>query len=235
MKMAPQRGIMIAVLGPDGSGKSSVIAALAAACAPAFAQTVCLHLRPGLLPSADPGTVPVEDPHGKEPYGWLRSALKLAYYVVDYAVGYHWRIRPVLRQAGLVIFDRYYHDLLVDPKRYRYAGPPWLARWAARVIPGPDLFVLLDAPPDVLQRRKREVPFAETRRQCDAYRALIERCPKGRIVDATQPLETVVSEVQHALSACLVARGLPAPGGLRGARSGPHPWAAGDDTGTADG
>jgi hypothetical protein len=32
------------------------------------------------------------------------------------------------KKGTLLICDRYYHDLLVDPRRYRYGGPAWAAK-----------------------------------------------------------------------------------------------------------
>ena len=59
--------------------------------------------------------------------------------------------------------------MLVDPRRYRYGGAMWLARWVGKIIPKPDLWILLDAPAEVLQKRKQEVPPEETARQRRAY------------------------------------------------------------------
>ena len=49
-------------------------------------------------------------------------------------------------RTRLVIFDRYIYDLLVDSKRVRYGGPAWMLRLLARIVPRPELVILLDAP-----------------------------------------------------------------------------------------
>ncbi|MFQ5786104.1 MAG: hypothetical protein ACE5H8_14955, partial [Alphaproteobacteria bacterium] len=56
-------GLMIAVLGPDGSGKSRLIETLLPALAPAFRRCRRLHLRPRIL-GGGRGGAPVDDPHG---------------------------------------------------------------------------------------------------------------------------------------------------------------------------
>lgn len=111
----------------------------------------------------------------------------MAYFLFDYTAGYAVKILPALAQNNLIVFDRYYHDLLVDPRRYRYGGPMWLVRWIGKLIPKPDLWVLLDAPPHVLQARKQEVTPQETARQREAYLDLANKLPNFHVVDASQP------------------------------------------------
>ena len=53
----------------------------------------------------------------------------------------------VVRLTAAVLLDRCYHDLLVGPKRYGCGGPPCFARLVARVIPQPDLCIVLDVSP----------------------------------------------------------------------------------------
>lgn len=191
-------GVMIVVLGADGSGKSTVIAQVKTAFTPAFRRTQYIHLRPHLGRKTADGP-PVVDPHGQPPRSWLISVLKLLYFLFDYSVGYLWQIYPQLVRSTFVIFDRYYHDLLVDTKRYRYGGPRWWATFIGTLIPKPDLWILLDAPADVLQARKQEVSFDETVRQREAYVQLVERFPNSIIVDAAQPVEAVVADVNRAV------------------------------------
>jgi thymidylate kinase len=71
-----------------------------------------------------------------------------------------------------VQFDRYFHDVLVDPLRYRYGGPTWYAAFLCRLLPEPDLVILLDANEDLILARKTELPRAEIQRQRVAYRNL---------------------------------------------------------------
>ena len=190
----------VAILGPDGSGKSSVLSALENRFQKASLQAVRGYWRPGvLLPWEEAG--PNTNPHGEKPRGSALSTVKVFFLVADWLLGY-WKPGGYAHHRArnrLVLFDRHYLDLLVDPKRYRFERPMWLARWAAHAVPTPDLLIFLDAPAEVLQQRKQEVPFEETVRLRRKYRALAARLPQAHVLDAAQPLEAVVSQVQHLL------------------------------------
>ena len=99
-----------------------------------------------------------------------------------------------------MLFDRCFYDLLVDSRRIRYGGPPWLLRAAARLAPGPDLVILLDAPPDVLRGRKQEVPLAEVARQRAAYLELARTLRSAVVVNAAQLPEEVIHDALQAVT-----------------------------------
>jgi thymidylate kinase len=68
------------------------------------------------------------------------------------------------------------------------------------LVPQPRLWILLDAPAEVLQARKQEVPLEETSRQCAAYRAFVRSRRDFVIVDAAQSLDLVVADVARAIT-----------------------------------
>lgn len=186
-------GIVLGFLGPDGVGKSTLIAEVQRRIAPAFRKQARFHLRPN-FGRQQRTSATVNDPHSDPPRGLLGSMSKLGLWWMDYFVGYFSSVYPKLIRSTLVIFDRYADDLSVDPKRYRYGGPLWMARLLSRVVPRPDLMFVLVADPDVIQARKAEVLPAETSRQVEAYRKLSQR--KGVIlIGAGRPVEEVVHDI----------------------------------------
>lgn len=185
------RAITVVILGPDGSGKSTVARECMLALQSTFPKVEYIHWRPGILKRrAESG--PVTNPHGQRPRSAIISVAKLLFLLLDFNLGGATRM---FRGSGLVLFDRYYHDLLVDPKRYRYGGPMWLARWIGKLVPQPDLWVLLDAMPEVLHSRKQEVSIEETARQRGAYLQLVRNMMNAVVVDASQPIADVVHKV----------------------------------------
>ena len=155
------------------------------------------HLKPRLVArrgsSADANSV---DPHGMQPRSAPASLAKICIWFLE-----EWYARFFLEnRKALLICDRYYHDLLVDPRRYRYGGPRWIARLVGKLMPQPRLWVLLDAPTEVLRARKQEVSVEETARQRDAYRAFVQTQRNYVIVDASQTLRSVIDDLERAVT-----------------------------------
>ena len=198
-RITQPNGCWIAFMGPDGCGKSLVLNAVSSEFAPSFRNVASYHLRPRLIGRRPSSRGPVTDPHGQPPRSKVASIAKLIDLWLDYALGYLARILPGVIRTQLALFDRCFYDLLVDSKRIRYGGPPGLLKMAARFCPGPDLVILLDAPPEVLWARKREVPFDEVVRQRAAYLEMANTLPTAVIVNAAQPAEKVIHDAIEAI------------------------------------
>jgi thymidylate kinase len=192
-------GIAVAFLGVDGAGKSTVIDRVEQDLAPAFRRTAQYRLRPRLRKRKDVST-PVTEPHAQPLRGLVASLAKLAYWFVDYTGGWIAGIHPQLVRSTLVLFDRYYHDVLVDSRRYRYGGPLWLARFLGSFIFQPNLTILLDAPPEILGARKSELTRDEIARQRKAYLDLLPQLHNGHLVDASRPCDEVVVDVEKVIT-----------------------------------
>ncbi|WP_237067311.1 hypothetical protein [Microbulbifer guangxiensis] len=198
-------GISVALLGPDGAGKTAVGDGLVEKLSPAFRKVSRFHLRPYCLGNPERGSV-VADPHNKKPRGILSSIAKLVYFLADYLIGWVAKILPLKIHSNFVIFDRYYHDLLVDPKRYRYSAPRWLSRLVSKIVPKPDLFIVLDAPTEMIQLRKREVPHSETDRQRKAYLKFAKGRQDCIVLNTAKPLESTMRDSCDAVLRYMQAR-----------------------------
>jgi thymidylate kinase len=187
------------VLGPDGSGKSTLLAGLRSAWPQSLGAVHLHHLRPGRLTRLREATGPVIDPHARPPRGPVMSVAALTFVILDWWIGYWtWIIRQRTNH-GFVVFDRHLLDILVDPVRYRYGGPSWVARAACHIVPRPDVIVVLDAPAVVVRSRKQEVTPAESERQSLAYRRLATEIAGAYLVDASVPSEQVLDIVMTIL------------------------------------
>lgn len=192
-------GLAVVVLGPDGAGKSSTTDAIGGPdLLPVFDRSVCWGFIPPLHRLIGRNLGPSSEPHMLPPRSLANSALRATYWFLYSSLGYA-RVHLALARNSLVLYDRHFVDILVDPKRYRYAGPMWPMRLIWRLIPKPDLIVLLDAPAELIQARKQEVPLAETDRQRKAYLQLVTGLGNGRVVSSAQPFETVTREINALL------------------------------------
>ena len=187
------KGISIAFLGPDGSGKSTIISGLLDKDLP-FERSDYFHLKPFKQKEGIVNPV-VQDPHKNAPYGVLKSYFKLLVFIVQYNYGWVKNINPLLGKSSLIIFDRYYDDLLVDFRRYRYGGSLKIAKWVSNLIPKPDLCFILTAESDIIYQRKQEVSLEELKRQIMGYRTLIDG-ERYIDIDVSRSPNEIVSQIR---------------------------------------
>ena len=162
-------GFSIGFTGPDGSGKTTVIDTLLSRIAPVFRKAhKYYHFRPTLFGNlgevAHSAGVKKEvdrnysDPHRGKKTGKASSFLRLCYYSIDYIIGYFVKVKSVTRITRLVIFDRYYTDIICDSRRSRiYLSPKFLYWWGKLFIPTLDYNILLTASSKTILARKREL------------------------------------------------------------------------------
>ncbi|MDC0204492.1 hypothetical protein OAJ65_01705 [Flavobacteriales bacterium] len=192
-RIAYPTGLIISFLGPDGSGKSTIINILKERSLP-FRRIDYFHLKPAILSRKGNGQT-VINPHEKKPYWGFLSYLKLGHFSLDYIFGYFIKILPLKIKSALVIFDRYYDDLLVDPKRYRYGGSILFASMTRFFIPKPDLCFVLIADEDVIYKRKQEVELNELTRQLKSYNSLIDG-KQYVYIDVNREVNEIVNEIE---------------------------------------
>jgi thymidylate kinase len=203
------RGVHVVLLGPDGAGKSSTIEALEQGLGPLFTATEVRGFAPSLRQLLRRPPRSTATPHGRAPRSWGTSMLRAAYWAI-HALACHVSLRWAKARSQLILNDRHFSDILVDAVRYRFGGPRWALKLVWYLTPRPDLLILLDGDPAVLQARKRELSVAETARLCRDYRKLLEGLPYGLTVNAEQPRERVVADVATAIVDALNRRN-PAP------------------------
>lgn len=203
-RIARPTGLVVAVLGPDGSGKTTVLDHLGRELAPAFRRVRRYHLRPH-FGGTRPGTI-VTDPHGQTPRGWALSTAKMALFLWDYLWGWARTIWPDSIRSTLVLFDRYFHDMLVDPARYRLSSRFPVARWVAPLVPAPDMWLVLTAPAATLLARKNELTPQAAESLAVAYKSLAATLPSAVLIDTSQPIDDVLAQTVKAVCDRMEAR-----------------------------
>ncbi len=192
------RGLFLAMFGPDGVGKSSVLSATFATLSPLFDHQRTACWRPQILSSRiakEPHKFKL--PHEISMHSPLVSMAKLTGTFLDFALDRATITRNLLRGSSLIAWDRYFPDFSVDAKRYRYTGPAWYSRFLLRSLRPPEQFlgIVLDADENVILRRKQELSLPELRRQLAAYRQLSIDLPHTYVVKNDGELADCLREV----------------------------------------
>ncbi|MGH2572453.1 MAG: hypothetical protein ACRDGU_03055 [Actinomycetota bacterium] len=149
--VSPRRlGPVVAVLGPDGAGKGTLISSLQeripVAVTPIYMGIAKTRTRNNS--AARPPAKPV--PGWREVAGVLKGAVR-TWRTLFRAYSAAWR-------GHIVLCDRHPIEVLaVRPRRTR-VGAATERLLVARLMPKPDAIVVLDAPGEVLYRRKQEHP-----------------------------------------------------------------------------
>jgi thymidylate kinase len=182
LRLSRRRGLGVALLGPDGAGKSTLTAGIE---------------RSFYLPVRSVYMGLYQQPVSRRAGGHARGvglARRLTTQWARWLEGAYHR-----RRGRLVLFDRYTYEALV-PNRYRHGRRGRARRWVlGHSCPPPDLVVLLDAPSELLYARKGEHDVALLEQQRKAYRALVSRRPRAVVVDASREVEAVRPEIVAAI------------------------------------
>jgi thymidylate kinase len=219
--------LTVALVGPDGAGKSTVSAGLRTAGLPRPVRVIYMGVnleassvmlpttrlvlavkrRRGRRPDLVAGPQTAHEPGGaRRP---VKDAARLGLWMLE-----EWFRQVVAttssRRGAIVVFDRhffadYYHADVRDhgarSRLRRVHG--WMLDHA---YPKPDLTILLDAPAERLHARKPEATVEwldERRRQ---YLELADVVPGFAVVDADRPLEQVVADTAELIRTTWEAR-----------------------------
>lgn len=186
-RMSKRKATVICLLGPDGSGKSTLSKWLAVRY-PLFLQKFNVTSRQhyfGWDPFL-PLTKVISKLFKKKSYSIVAEANKqprsfslsqelfFGYYYIEYLAKYFYFIFPRRWKKEVIIVDRYFYDLAVH---YRYAEQSILLPLLLQLYPKPDFTFLLDAPVETLQQRKPEMEKDTLTEHRKRYITLQSRIP----------------------------------------------------------
>lgn len=184
-----RRGIAVALLGPDGAGKSTLAASLL-----------------GALPSEFPGRSLYAGPYPKTghqrhlfPGGATATVVARLTRTRAIAAWHRWAGRDV-------IFDRHPYDALLAP-----AGNSGRAATRRAIIGRtgltPDLIIVLDAPAEVLYQRKGEHNRHQLAEQRQRYLTFAAARPNAMVLDTTIGAAGVLHEALVEIASVRARRG----------------------------
>ena len=173
-----RRGVSVALLGPDGAGKSTLATGLSRSF---FGSTITIYMGFGVSGGAGRPSLPAR--LGVPGLGVSGRLLVLWGRLVR--AWYH------QARGRLVIFDRYTYDGLAPPpgRRSRLRR---LSSWVkSQACPPPDLVLLLDVPGRIMYERKGNLDPETLEYQRQHFLALRQDMPRLQVLDATHAEETL--------------------------------------------
>lgn len=133
-----------AVLAPDGTGKTTFLEALIKELNYYYVSGEkdgkfhVYHFRPTVLPNlgavGEKAGVMEQDkdwtnPHRNKAANPISSLIRIAYYTMDYIIGWQKCVRKDVHYDRFSIFDRYSYDFIVDPLRTKLGLPKWVRKF----------------------------------------------------------------------------------------------------------
>jgi thymidylate kinase len=179
-----RRGLTVALLGPDGAGKTTLAETLRREF---VLPTRVVYM--GVLRTTARARRLRRVPG-------LMLLLRLVEFSAKGLAGRYQR-----RRGRLVVFDRYTYDALLAPggERLRARVSYALIR---RTCPAPDLVIVLDVPAETMYERKGELGLARLEDFRRRYLAMRQRVANMTVVDASRP----ASDVHRTVTALLWRR-----------------------------
>ncbi|MBR5971927.1 MAG: hypothetical protein IK017_04670 [Paludibacteraceae bacterium] len=203
-------GYVVVVEGTDGAGKSFIINQISPIINEGFHNGVVYnHLRPNVIPDLgvllgkrvkNETKVVNCNPHDNVRKGVLQSIVRWSYYMIDYTFGY---LKSVWTQihirSKVYIFDRYYYDYYIDPKRSSTDLPHWILKLGEFLVPSPDLTLCLGGDPEKIYARKPETSLEEVKRQTEALHKFCDSRKNTVWIDTTVNPEESVNAAMEAI------------------------------------
>jgi thymidylate kinase len=149
--------LIISLMGVDGAGKTT----LAKKLNKIFTNSKYLHLKPYIL-FKDRRTV-VKNPHDSKKSSFILSLFRILSWLVSYKFYFK------NKRKTIYFFDRYAHDILIDPIRYKHGLSKKLTILILNFFPRPDLWIFLKPSLKTVKSRKQELSDNELKKQIKDY------------------------------------------------------------------
>ena len=191
-------GLVVGVLGRDGSGKSAFVGEMVNSIGAYFKSTSAFKKCPaifykGAIFNKNEG-YHFSKPHLYSQRNTLQSFLKLNLLLIEFMLGYWLKIFPLKVKSHLVMYDRYFTDIMADPLRYRIKNNQFVIKLMHYILPKPDIWIILDLPSHILLQRKQELTFEMSERLRYSYLELQHFLPNCIVINNDEEMDKTVNK-----------------------------------------
>ncbi len=177
-----QRGFLVSFSGVDGAGKSTILEETRQLLSKKFRKkTVVIRHRPSVLPILSSfiyGKKQAEQrsasrlPRTGNNTSQLNSLFRFGYYFADYLFGKSYIFIKYQLRNYIVLYDRYYFDFIIDPKRTNLKLDKTFTKILYRFVQKPKINFFLHAPVEIILERKKELPPEAIKNLTAGYQSL---------------------------------------------------------------
>ena len=189
MRFTPYPLNNICFLGLDGSGKSTLINNVSKKIDNRVYNVKLEHLKPNLFISQTGKKV--AHPHLKKARNNFISTIKLFYWVFVYNYKNYFH---GFRETTLILWDRYIHDISIDPLRYRLKLKKKNYSFFINLVPKPECIFIVDVESKIAFKRKKELTIPVLHRLRKKYLETKKNIKNTYVLDNSKNINRVTKK-----------------------------------------
>lgn len=166
---------LVAFFGPDGSGKSLLVNELVKLLKSRNIPCIKFHWRPRILLTINKNfkNLKFNKPNNLKQRNIFFSFFLYIFFFLDFKINEFIIIKK--NQKKIILYERYYYDVLIHPRRYKLSQIDWLGKFFSGLLLKPDYSVLLYGDAKSIYSRKKELGIDEINKQMKLYNKIIPK------------------------------------------------------------
>jgi len=195
-------GLHVAILGIDGSGKTTQINLIQNSNLKySFRNVFTQHLFGKKRLNKK-----INKPYMLKNYGYFLSFIKITYLYLSFLYNFLTKLYFKKICSTLIINDRYFEDIIVDPQRYRIGKFNFVLKYLYIFLPKPDVTFFLKTKSKILSKRKNEVKNTRLNSLTKNYSDFCKKNKYIKVINADQKIEKINILLENLINDYLIKR-----------------------------